>query len=356
MSFRQAALSWRLALAGGAVAALLSGQGAAAQASFHGKSIIMLVGSEPGGGTDASGRVLAPFLSKYLPGEPKVIVQDMPGANGITALNYLFRRTQPDGLTVLMGSITTLDPMAFRLSGVQYDPQSLGFVGGIGRGGSVIFVRRSAEPRLHDKSAPPVLIGSALAIPRVAMQPALWCITYLGWNASWVTGYRGTNEIMLAFDRGEVDMTSTANIFDIKDRLDSGELTIVNQTGSIENGKIVGRPEFGDAPLFPVQMQGKITDPIAQKAFEYWKAFDAGDKWLALPPDTPADVLAAYREAFRKLSLDPEFRREGEAISDGFAPMAAPDVSAVVRTLVETPDEAIAYTKRLMREQGIKVQ
>jgi hypothetical protein len=352
---RLSALRWRVAFV--AVAFVLLGSHAAtAEVSFQAKSIVMLVGSEPGGGTDASGRVLAPYLSKYLPDEPKVIVQDMPGANGITALNYLFRRTQPDGLTVLMGSITTLDPMAFRLSGVQYDPQSLGFVGGIGRGGSVIFIRRSAESRLYDKSAPPVLIGSALAIPRVAMQPALWCIAYLGWNASWITGYRGTNEIMLAFDRGEVDMTSTANIFDIKDRLSSGELKIVNQTGSIENGKIVGRPEFGDAPLFPLQMQGKITDPIAQKAFAYWTAFDAGDKWLALPPDTPADVLEAYRKAFRKLSRDPNFRQQGEAISDGFAPMTAPDVGAIVRTLVQTPDDAIEYTKRLMRTQGIKVQ
>jgi hypothetical protein len=329
---------------------------AAAQVSFQPKTITMLVGSEPGGGTDASGRLLAPYLHKYLPGEPNVIVQNMPGAGGMTALNYLVHRTERDGLTVLMGSITTLDPLTFRRSEVQYDPRTLGFAGGIGRGGSVIFVRRQALPRLYDKSAPPVVIGSALAIPRSAMQPALWGVEYLGWNASWVTGYRGTNEVMLAFDRGEIDMTSTANIFQIKRRLDSGELKIVNQTGSLENGKIVGRAEFGNAPLFPKQMQGKIKDPLAQKAFDYWAALDAGDKWLALAPDTPADLLANYREAFGKLSLDPDFRRQGSAISDGFAPMTASDVGNIVQTLVDTPSEAIEYTKQLMRKQGIGAQ
>jgi len=334
----------------------LAGDPCAAQVSFRGKTITMLIGSEPGGGTDTTGRLLARYLHKYLPGEPNVVVQDMPGAGGITEMNYFIHRIQPDGLNVTMGSITTLDPLTFRRSDAQYDPRSLGFVGGIGRGGSFIFIRRQALPRLHDKSLPPVVIGSALAIPRVAMQPALWGIEYLGWNATWVTGYRGTNEVMLAFDRGEIDMTSTANLFEIKDRLSSGELKIVNQTGGIENGKIVGRPEFGDAPLFPDQMAGVIKDPIAQKAFDYWSVFNSADKWLALAPDTASDVLATYRNAFQKMSGDPQLRAEGETISDGFAPEAASDVTMIVKSLVETPEAAIEYTKTLMRKQGIMVQ
>jgi putative tricarboxylic transport membrane protein len=343
----------------GALAGLVLGlglTGAAAQVSFKGKTITMLVGSEPGGGTDASGRVIAPYLHKYLPGEPNVVVQNMPGASGMTALNYFVHRTQPDGLTVVMGSISMIDPLTFRRSGAQYDPKTFQFLGGIGRGGSVIFIKREALPRLYDKSAKPVVIGSALAVPRSAMQPALWCIEYLGWNAIWVTGYRGTNEVMLAFDRGEIEMTSTGNIFQIQERLNSGQLKIVNQTGGMENGKIVGRPDFGDAPLFPVQMQGKIKDATARKAFDYWQALDIGDKWLALAPGTAAPVVAAYREAFRKTAADPDFRERGEVISDGFAPMTAGDVGTIVQTLVDTPNDALDYTKSLMRKQGLRVQ
>jgi tripartite-type tricarboxylate transporter receptor subunit TctC len=68
--------------------------GAAAQeaVSFKGKTIIVLVGSDPGGGTDASGRLIALYLRKYLPGEPNIVVQNVPGASGITALNYFVRK------------------------------------------------------------------------------------------------------------------------------------------------------------------------------------------------------------------------------------------------------------------------
>src|ERR1700751_4776159 len=98
--------------AGAIVLMLLGGTGALAQGalSFKGKTITMLVGSEAGGGTDAAGRLIAIFLKKYLPGEPTVVVQNMPGASGMTELNYFVRRTQPDGLTVSMGSISTIDP------------------------------------------------------------------------------------------------------------------------------------------------------------------------------------------------------------------------------------------------------
>jgi tripartite-type tricarboxylate transporter receptor subunit TctC len=323
--------------------------------SFKGKAITMIVGSSPGGGTDATARLIAPYLHKYLPGEPNVVVQNMPGASGITALNYFVHRTQPDGLTVVNGSISMVDPINFRRATSQYDPTTFRFAGGIGRGGNIIFINKDAEARLYDKSARPAVIGSILAVPRSSIQPALWCIEYLGWNATWIVGYRGTNEVMLALDRGEIDMTATGNLFQIQDRLNSGQLKILNQTGALENGKIVKRADFGDAPLFPDQMKGKIKDSTAQKAFDYWMALNSGDKWLALEPGTPEPILGAYREAFQKMSADPEFRERGERISDGFAPMSAHDVESIVHTLANTPKEAIDYTKALMRKQGIRI-
>jgi hypothetical protein len=330
---------------------------AAAQGvSFKGKTITMLVGSEAGGGTDAAGRLIALSLHKYLPGEPNIVVQNMSGGSGIAAMNYFVRRTAPDGLTVSMGSISTIDPVVFRNANAQYDPKAFRFIGGIGRGGSVIFLNKAAEPRLYDKSAKPVMIGSVQAMPRPAIQPVLWCIEFLGWNGAWVTGYRGTSETMFALDRGEIDLTSTGNIFQIQDRLNSGQLKIINQTGALQDGRIVGRADFGAAPLFPDMMKGKINDPLAQMAFDLWTALNTGDKWLALAPATPDAILAAYRDAFDKLSAEPEFVTQGERISEGFAPMAARDVESVVGTLADAPNEAVEYTKAMMRRQGVRIQ
>ena len=213
---------------------------AAAQGlSFKGKTITMLIGDDPGGGTDVTGRLIALYLRKYLPGEPAIVVQNMVGASGMAAMNYFVRRTEPNGLTVLMGSISTIDPVLFRNANAQYDPKTFRYIGGLGRGGSVIFLSKAAEPRLYDKSEKPVMIGSVQSMPRPGTQPILWSIEYLGWNGAWVGGYRGTNETMFALDRGEIDMTATGNIVQIQDRLNSGRLKIIYQTGALKDGRIV---------------------------------------------------------------------------------------------------------------------
>ena len=324
--------------------------------SFKGKTVTMLIGDDAGGGTDVAGRLIALYLHKFLPGEPTIVVQNMAGGSGIAAMNYFVRRTQPDGLTMLMGSISTIDPVVFRNANSQYDPKTFRFVGGLGRGGSVTVVNRVAEPRLYDKSEKPVMIGSVQAMPRPGTQPILWCIEYLGWNASWVSGYRGTNETIFALDRGEADMTATGNVFQIQDRLKSGELKIIYQTGALKDGRIVGRADLGAVPLFPDLMKGKITDPIARKAFELWTTLNTGDKWLALAPGTPSGILSAYREAFDRLLAEPEFLEQGEKISEGFAPMSARDVEFVVGTLADAPSAAVDFTKAMMRRQGLRIQ
>jgi tripartite-type tricarboxylate transporter receptor subunit TctC len=323
--------------------------------SFKNKTITMIIGSDPGGGTDASGRVLAQFLGNYLPGKPTVVVQNMPGAGGITAMNYIFQRVKPDGLTIIMGSNSTVDPLTFRRANANYDPAKIPVVGGVGRGGTVVVIAKDAERRLYDPKAKPVIMGSNEAVPRSSMQVTLWGVAYLGWNAKWITGYPGTNEVMLALARGEVDMTSTGNMFQIGQYTKTGKFAVLNQSGAMEGGRIVARPDFGEAPLFPDLMKGKIKDPVAQEAFDYWLSINAMDKWLALPPGVSDAVLATYRDAFGKMTKAPDFVALGKKISDDFTPMTYQDVGILMKTLANTPNEATGFTKTLMRNQGITV-
>lgn len=345
------------AMAAVSLAFTLSSAAAAQDAvSFKDAKITMIIGSAPGGGTDAAGRLIARFIGKYLPGEPTVILQNMPGASGITSLNHFVHRTEPNGLTMIMGSNSTMDPLVYRTANAQYDPKAFRMIGGIGRGGTIIFTTKDGASRIHDKTASPVIIGNVGPIPRTAMMPALWGIEYLGWNAKWVVGYPGTNELMLAFDRGEIEMASTGVIDQIADRLKSGSLVILNQSGSIENGKIIGRSEFGDAPIFPLQMREKQVSPLAKQALDYWFALSNLDKWLGLVPKTPDNIVAAYREAFTKASADKEFVQQGRAMSDGFEPTVASDVEAFARTLADTTPETLEYVKDLMRKQGMRLK
>ncbi len=121
---------------------MLAGTPTLAQESvtFRGKTVTMIVGSQAGGGTDATGRLMAPFLAKYLPGNPTVVVENRPGADGIVALNYFVQQVKPDGLTVAAGDSPQIDPIRYRAPQSRYDPTRFEFVGGIGRGGSMIIV------------------------------------------------------------------------------------------------------------------------------------------------------------------------------------------------------------------------
>jgi tripartite-type tricarboxylate transporter receptor subunit TctC len=339
------------------IACLMLAAGAvrAEPVSFKGRPITMVIGYPPGGGTDLSGRLIASFLAAHLPGEPSVIVQNLPGADGLTAMNYFVQQVKPDGFTLTMGSVSEAEPTHYRTPQAHFDPTRFGFIGGAGRGGSALVINRDAESRLYDKKAPPVIMGTTSGAPRSNMAMAAWGREFLGWNLKWVAGYRGTNELFLALERGEVEMTATGNLAPIAKLLATGKFKIFAQTGSRRESEFIGRAEFGDAPLMPRLIAGGIADPTAGEAFDYWLELHSGaEKWLALPPAVPAPMVDSYREAFRQMVQDPAFIERGKTIADDFTPIAYPDVERWMKKLGRTSDAAIDFITVMMRRQGAR--
>jgi tripartite-type tricarboxylate transporter receptor subunit TctC len=327
---------------------------AAEPVSFAGKTITNIVVSAPGGGTDGAARVIAVFLTKHLPGNPNVVVKNIPGAQGITAMNYFVKQVAPDGLTIVTASNTQGDPLLFRTPQSQFDPTKLSVVGGVGRGGSVLVINKDAQARLRDKSKPPAIMGSLAGVPRSGHQMAAWGIAFLDWNAKWVVGYPGTTALTIALERGEIDMNSTSNLSATQQMLATGKFNILVQTGDVKNGVNVGRAEFGDAPLITTLMEGKLKTPVEKQAFNYWAAITALDKWVALPPGTPQPIVDIYRETYKAAFTDPEFVAMGKKISEDFEPMAWDDVTQLIKNLGDTSPEAIAFTTAMLRKQGIQ--
>ncbi|MGE5538474.1 MAG: hypothetical protein ACM30I_07635 [Gemmatimonas sp.] len=336
-----------------AAAALVASTAVAEEVSFRDKTITMLIGSAAGGGTDATGRLLAPFFTKHLPGNPQIVVRNMPGASGTTALNFAIAQTKPDGLTVIVGSSSNVDPLNYRTPQAHYKPTDFTYIGGAGRGGTMLVIRSEAQKRLHDKSTPPVVMGSIGGIPRSGMQVTAWGIEFLGWNARWVVGYRGTNDLAIALERGEIEMTSTANMFQL-DKFDGGKaFKVIYQSGAFENGKRVPRPEFPDVPLFSDAIKGKIQDPLAQQAFDYWFNINAMDKWVAVLKGTPQPIVDVYRKAMIASSKDPEFDAMSNKISEDLTLLSHDDTEHLIGALAETPDEALTYMTDLLKKQGL---
>ena len=98
-------------------------------------------------------------------------------------------------------------------------------------------------------------------------------------------------------------------------------------------------------------MAGKIGDSIGQRAFRYWIAINATDKFLMLAPDTPAPIVATYREAFRQAVRDPEFAELGQRISDEFAPMSYEDVELLITTLTSTSPDVVDHMTSLLAKR-----
>ena len=319
--------------------------------NFSGKTITMVVGNTAGGGTDIAGRLVAQFLEKYLPGNPTVVVRNMPGAQGVLALNHVYMQTKRDGLTVMSGSASQVTPIVFKKANGQFDPAKFKHIGGLGRGGSVLLISVDAAKRLTDRTAAPIVFG-VVDVTRPTAQVAMWGIEYLDWNVKWVSGYRGSNDTTLALERGEIDMTTTSNLFLIERLVASGRFKILNQSGSIDNGKYYPRPEFGNAPVFRDLVVDKVKDETGKRALAYWESAEAVDKWFALSDGTPDDVVNEYRVAFAKMVKDPDFIERGKKISEDLSPMIWQDMQQLVTELAIVTPQTDEYILAKLRKQG----
>jgi|tagenome__1003787_1003787.scaffolds.fasta_scaffold20973021_1 hypothetical protein len=344
-----------LGLAALMVLAFLPSRSPAAETvSFEGKTITVIIGSEPGGTTDASARLMGSFVAKYLPGKPSAVVQSKPGAHSLVAMNYFAQQVKPDGLTLAVGSGSQIDPINYRIPASRYDPTKFNMVGGVDLGGGIVIIRNDALPRLKNKSANPVIMGSPSGLPHSTMMPAAWGIEYLGWNVKWVSGYPSNSAaLFLALERGEIDMVafSTSGLPDTL--FDRSKFTIIYQTGSNRCHAPSSLMQLKDVPIFGEAMRGKISDPLAQKAYEYWCNGSSIATWIALPPGTPTPIVEVYRSAFAKAMADPAFLEQGRSYAKDFSSVSFDDVAEAARSYGEVSPEVIQVLPQMLRQQGL---
>ena len=342
----------------GAASSLSPASGVSAQESlsFKGKTVTMIIPTTVGAGTDLSGRLFGKFFGKHLPGTPAVIFHNMPGGGGVAALNFLTQIAKPDGLTMSVAGSSQLDPVNYRSPLSKYDPGNMQIIGSVGPGDSAMIIRADALPRLLDKSQPPVAMGSVAGVPRAAMRMTAWGIEYLGWNAKWVVGYPGSNDLALAMERGEIDMTAFPILYLLDKLTDTSKFKIVTQDGEGPVERPTGRTDVDRAPSFHQAMAGKITDPKALDAYDYWVLSRVSNlKWMSLPPKTPAAIRDLYREAFRKTVVDPEFLALADQIIPGFTVVTAERTEQIIHNFAKTTPEAIEALDNIMRKQGLKI-
>lgn len=315
--------------------------------SFEDKTIKMIAPTTVGGSTDIAARLMARFFAKYLPGNPTVVVQNMPGGAGVPPLNFFAQQVKADGLTMLLSSNSEADPMTFRAPQASYDPSRLEIIGGIGYGNNVVIIRTEAIPRLLDKSQPPVMFGAVAGAPRGAMRMNIWGPLFLGWNTKWVSGYPGSADLVLAMQRGEIEMTTFPDYY-LHDRLsDATKYKVIYIDGLNPKARPSGRPDIDNAPRFVDAMKDKIKEPKILAAYDYWRETSTF-KWMALPAGTPKEIRDAYREAYSKIAPDPEFQAQAAKVMESYVLLSPEDMSRRIQELAATSDEAVKTMESLL--------
>ncbi len=321
-----------------AVLALI-GSGPAQAVDFSGKTLTVISSFAPGGGYDIYARLFAAHVAKHLPGQPAVVVKNMPGAGGLVGTNYLFNVAPKDGLTLGVPPQTVVIAQAMGSATVKFDAQKFNWIGRVNSNVEVEQTWHSSGVKtIADAKAKEVSVAgtgpdsSSVVFPRLLND-------ILGTKFKVVSGYTGVNMAALAMERGEVGgmvrpwaITKTMR----PEWLRENKINLLVQyTGA-------RHPELQDVPAVVDLAE---NDSQRQIFALYASGSDIGRSIVA-PPGVPADVLQALRTAFDETMKDPALLQEARAASLDLDPLGGSALQAVVeRAAAVSPDVIEAARK-----------
>ncbi|MGD8523604.1 MAG: tripartite tricarboxylate transporter substrate-binding protein [Desulfobacterales bacterium] len=299
-------------------------------ADFSGKTIQWIIPFKVGGGSDVWSRLYAPFLQKYMPGNPIVAVKNMPGGGSIIGGNHFHTRAKPDGLTVFGSSGSTTFPYLLENPKVRYDFSKYHIVFATPVGG-VCYINPDlgvkSVKNLKDVEKP--LAYASQGATSLDIIPLL-AFDMLGLDVKAVFGYKGRGPGRVAFEQGEVNIdyqTTPAYIKNVRPLIELGKAIPLMTWGTLDDdGNIVRDPVEPDIPCMPEAYEIMYGKKPGGPAFNAWKAFFiAGfgvQKAMWLPEKTNPDIVEAYREAAAKVIADPEFQTIVDKSLGGYKQLA----------------------------------
>ncbi|MCZ6448983.1 MAG: hypothetical protein O6831_12195 [Alphaproteobacteria bacterium] len=345
MITKSIALAAAVLMAGG----LASDASAQSVAKFYkGKKIRMVVGSTAGGGYGTYARVLGNYMTNYIPGKPRILVQFRPGAGSVVATNWLYNVGPRDGTA--MASIQRAIPMLPLLGqrGPKYDALKFNWIGSLNNEVSIcVSWHTSGIKTIQDVMKKELIIGGAGPNDTEQFPSALNNI--LGTKFKIISGYSGTG-ITLAMERGEVygrcgwSWTSFNN--QRPTWLKEKKVNILIQL------TLKGLPEIGNVPV----VIDLAKNPKDKAVLELIFARQALGRPYVMPPDVPADRLAAIRKAFMATARDPKFVAQMKKLRFNVSPVSGEEMQNIIIKIYKTPPDIVALTKDAIIYRGTLIK
>jgi len=328
-----------LALAG-ALAATLVPARAQSVADFYSRTPVrLIISADPGGSYDQIGRLLARHLGRLIPGNPRVVPENMLGASGRVAANYLYHAAPRDASVI--GLIQQSIPMGQALGegGVQYDAGRFNWIGSPVRLDETLVVWHTTGVRtIEDAKAKPVIIGATSPTGMNYVYPKL-ANELLGTRFKIVTGYAGGTPIVLALERGEVEGRGSNPWSEWK----------ASKPDWVREGKIVALMQMSlfkhpDLPHVPLMID-LAPDDTVRSIFELVSIVGEIGRPFVTSPGVPPERVAALREAFRLTMADPDFLADAARSHIEIHPIFGDELSELVQRVLGSPKSAVDLLK-----------
>lgn len=307
---------------------LVCGDVLAAAPFYEGKNIRFIVGASAGGGYDSYARVLSRHMGRYLPGKPGIIVENMTGAGTLISANYLYKIAKPDGLTIGSFNGGLLFNQLFDLPGFEFDGRKFEFIGAmVTEDPAYAFTKASGITSIEKwmASKTPLKMGGVGPGGYTPDNVIRITKTALGLPIHYVTGYKGTAEIRLACESGELDGTvfgwySMRSTW--RKALETGDVVVVLQ------GMKKPMPEL---PKVPLAISLAKTDEARQMVEVGIHSPGTFARPFVLPPATPKETVQMLRKALIETMKDKEFLVEMEKAKLDLNPVSGEDLEKAVR-------------------------
>jgi tripartite-type tricarboxylate transporter receptor subunit TctC len=309
---------------------------------YRGRTVTIVVGYGVGGGYDAHARVLARHLGKHIPGQPAVVVQNMPGAGSLRAANYLYLAAAKDGATLgVFGRGMAMEPL-IGASNAAFDSRRFAWLGSGTNEVSICATTAASRVKTWDDL---LAIPSTVAGEGSGSDPDIFSIllkNVFGAKLRLVSGYPSSSDIALAIERGEVDGRCGWTWSSVKQQrpewATGGGLNILVQFAMRPSPELPGVPLIVD--LAKTERARQIVDFVLSR--------QPMGRPLVAPPGTPEDRKAALRRAFDATMADPEFFAEASARGLEVNPVSGAELDRLVAALYAAPPATVAEVRAII--------
>ncbi len=332
-----------LALATAAAVLLGFAPGTPAQDIYKDKTLTFIVGYSPGGTYDQYTRLIARHISKYLPGNPSRIVENMPGAGGIITANHLYNRVKPDGLTVAAWASPLILQHVMGNDAIKIDGKKVGWVGIPGPYDTACHFNQASAIRTMDdwvNSKRPMKISSIGPGTSLSDVPKLLKAA-LNLPIDMVEGYRGGAEARLAVESGEVDglcASWQATKVTWRSQMEAGKIRVVLQA------TLRSHPDLKKVPLainYAKSEEARTLLRVADNVHVYQFPY-------SVAPGTPPERLQILQQAFVKTLRDRDLLAEAKKADLEVAPIDGPTTAKTFAGLYELSPTLIAQLKEIL--------